>query len=104
MNNQYYEAKLQIRPKNDEVLKFVLKQVENNKKNIFISKIVELKTGHDIYLSCRKFAISLGKQMKKKFHYKVKLSRTLFSRSHLTSKAIYRVTVLIKVSDDVKFD
>jgi len=96
-HDQYYEAKIQLRPYNEKILKYVLNEIDNNKK-VRISKTQKLKTGVDIYVSSRKFATSLAKKMKKKFKPKnVLVTKTLFSRNRQTSKDIYRVTVLFRL-------
>ena len=96
-HDQYYEAKIQLRPFNEKLIKYVLNEIENNQK-VRISKIQKLKTGVDIYVSSRKFATSLAKKMKKKFKpKKILVTKTLFSRSRQTSKDIYRVTVLFRL-------
>ena len=94
--DQYFEAKLQLRPFNKEVYDFVLKQVAK-RKNVFISKEVKLKTGIDIYLTSQRFARSLGKKLKDTFKGELKITRTLFSRDRLKSKLIYRGTVLFRM-------
>ena len=88
----YYEAILQLRPASKEVLDFVLGKIDE-RKNTFISKVEELKTGKNLFLSDRKFAMALGKMLKKKYKAEIKLSRTLFSVSKKTGKRLWRVTV-----------
>lgn len=94
----YYEAKFQIRPFNEEVIRYIINEIDNNNK-VRISKVVELKTGIDIYLSSRKFATSFGKKLKAKFKDgKLLITKTLFSKNRQTSKNIYRVTVLFRLN------
>jgi len=94
--DQYFEAKLQLRPFNKEIYDFVLRQVAK-RKNVFISKEVKLKTGIDIYLTSQRFARSLGKKLKDTFKGELKITRTLFSRDRLKSKLVYRGTVLFRM-------
>lgn len=94
LKGRYYEATLQIRPKNERVLKFV-EEYCNNKKNVFISKIEEEKYGYDIFLSDQKEARSLGSLLKKKFGGELKESKKLFGRKE--GKDIYRGTVLFRL-------
>ncbi len=97
-HDQYYEAKIQIRPFDESVIRFVIDQIDNNDK-VRISKTTQLKTGVDIYVSSRKFATSLGKKLKTKYKEgKVLVTKTLFSRNRQTSKNIYRVTVLFRLN------
>lgn len=96
LKGRYYEATLQIRPKNERVLKFVEDHC-NNKKNVFISKIEEEKYGYDIFLSDQKEARSLGSLLKKKFGGEIKESKKLFGRKE--GKDIYRGTVLFRLDN-----
>ncbi len=97
-NDQYYEAKLQLRPLNKEVLKFVYGQIEN-RNDCLISKEEKLKTGIDLYLTSQKFAQILGKMLKKKFDGKTIVSRSLYGVNRMTSKKVYRVTVLFRLEE-----
>lgn len=94
---RYYEAILQLRPRDDKVLEFIKKRIED-KKNVFISRIDEVKTGLDIYISSQRFARSLGHRLKKSFDGKVVYSRKLFTVSRKTGKRVYRVTVLFRLN------
>lgn len=96
----YYEAILQLRPASDEVFNFVMKQIDE-RKNVFVSKIEELKTGKNIFLSDKSYAMSLGKMLKKKFGAEIKLSRSLFSVSKKTGKRLWRVTVCARFPKDL---
>ncbi len=96
--DQYYEAILQLRPKNKEVLDYVLRQLEK-RKNIFISKKVELKKGVDLYISDKRFTRALGKKLKKSFRGELKLSRKLYGYDRQKSKKIYRLTVLFRLKN-----
>src|SRR3989344_5989149 len=96
-HDNYFEAILQLRPATDEVVNFVKNEIENQ-DYVFISKIVELKTGIDIYLSSNNFAKGLGKKLKHRFKTGIlKYSSTLHTRSKLTSKDLYRLTVSFRL-------
>jgi len=92
----YYESKIQLRPYNQNVLDFVRGKI-NERSNISIVKESKLKTGIDLYLNSNKFALILGKMLKKSFKGDVKISRKLFGRSRSTSKALWRVTVCFRL-------
>ena len=92
----YYEAILQLRPADKEILKFVNTQVEKQKEKVSIAKIVELKTGVDIYLTSQRFALALGRKLKKNFKGELKITRSLHKISRITSKKIYRLTVCFR--------
>lgn len=93
----YYEAKIQIRPFDENVIRFVVSMIDNNSK-VRIARVEELKTGVDIYVSSRKFAAIIGKKLKVKFkNGKLLVTKALFSKNRQTSKDIYRVTVLFRL-------
>lgn len=96
-HDEYYEAILQVRPARKDVLDFVFQLVEA-RNDTKISKIKELKTGCDIYLTNQRFARgTLGKQLKKKFGGKLVISKALYGQHKLTSRLIYRATVLFRL-------
>jgi len=92
----YFEGVLQIRNPNEEVMNFIENQFKNNDK-VWISKEIKLKTGMDYYVSSNRFLKQLGKKLKKSFKGELKLSKKLFTRNHLTSKEVYRGTVLFRL-------
>tara|TARA_Y100000310_G_C20633216_1_gene789752 strand:- start:601 stop:945 length:345 start_codon:yes stop_codon:yes gene_type:complete len=101
-NSNYFEAIIQIRPENDEVINFILKRVEK-REGVFISKIDPKKEGVDFYISSQRFATALGKKLKTAFKKgTLKITRSLFSKSRSTGKNIYRVTVLFRVEEKPK--
>ena len=92
--SNYYEAILQIRPKSQEVLDFVKKDIAE-KKNAFITKEEHLKYGHNLYLTSQNYAKNLASLLKDKFNAEIKFSYILFGRKD--GKDIYRTTILIKL-------
>ena len=94
----YYEAIIQLRPKDEEVLHFIIDEVEK-RKEVFISEVKPCKTGYDIYVSSQKFARALGKKLKDRFKGVLKITKTLFSRDRQTSKTLYRATVLFRLEE-----
>lgn len=94
--DHYYEAILQLRPRNEEVLNYVLKQIEKRKASI--ARIDELKTGIDLYLSDQRFTRALGKRLKKVFKGELKSTRKLHTYNRTKGKKIYRVTVLFRLA------
>jgi len=96
MDPNYYEGILQLRNPNEEVVNFVRNQFKNNEK-VWIAKQENLKTGIDLYISSNKFLLALGKKLKNSFKGELKTSRKLHSRNRVTSKNIYRVTVLFRL-------
>ncbi|MDP4012624.1 MAG: NMD3-related protein [Candidatus Nanoarchaeia archaeon] len=95
----YYEAKVQLRPAKEKLVRYVIEEVENS-KSCRIAKIEELKTGIDIYISSRRFAMALGKKLKKRFDGKLTLSKQLYTQHKFTSKLLYRVTILFRLKEE----
>ena len=57
------------------------------------------KDGFDIYISSQRFARNLGNKMKRAFRdSELKMTRSIYSRNRQTSKDIYRVTVMFRIT------
>ena len=94
--SKYFEAIIQLRPYRDDVYAFLEKEIDK-REGVFISKIVEHKFGIDLYISSQKFARRLGATMRKKYRKaEIKITRKLHTQDRLTSKKLYRATVLIR--------
>lgn len=89
----YYEAKLQIRPKNEKILSFVERYCKD--KNMFISKVIDEKYGYDIYLSNQREARNLGNLLKRKFGGKTTESKKIFGKRD--GRDIYRATIAFRI-------
>jgi NMD protein affecting ribosome stability and mRNA decay len=96
-NQSYYEAIIQLRPADEKVVDFVRSQIKE--RGAFISKIEELKTGVDIYVSDQRFARALSKKLKVRFGGEVKLTRKLHTVSKSSGNPLYRVTVLFRLKE-----
>ena len=97
-NDQYYEAKLQLRPADKKVLDFVYDLIDKSK--VLISKEVRLKTGIDLYLTSKDFMLMvLRKRLKKKFKGEFKVSRSLYGRQRSTGRIVYRHTLLFRLKE-----
>ncbi|MDP2907985.1 MAG: NMD3-related protein [Nanoarchaeota archaeon] len=92
--DQYYQAIIQIRPKDKEILAYVRKQVK--KKGSEISKEVFYKYGVDVYVTDQKVARNIGQRLKRAFKGELKITKKIFSRDRQTSRDIYRGTVLFR--------
>ena len=96
MENQF-KAKLQLRPKNEELFNFVISQLKKN--NIQVTKIDELKEGVDVYITSSQFAVALAKLFKKRFKGIVKTSNSLTGEDHYGR--IYKLTVLLRLPEQI---
>ena len=102
-----YQGVLQLRNETPEILEFVREAV-SKKKDCEILKEIQTKDGIDIYLSSQHFLRALGKKLKLRFRGDLKTNRRLFSVDWITSKKIWRSTVMfrhlsLKVGDTVKY-
>jgi len=98
----YFEAVMQLRDPNDELINFINNQLKKN-PDVFIANILPQKNGFDIYISSQRFARSLGNKMKRAFKKsELKMTRSIFTRNRQTSKDVYRVTVFFRILDKEK--
>lgn len=98
-NPHYFEAVIQLRPYNDEVFDFIQHEMKKYGPTIFISRILKLKTGIDIYISSQKFARMMGQLMKKKFKNGTLLITEKFHTwDRLRSRKLSRATVLFRLN------
>ena len=91
----YYEAILQLRPNKKELLDYALKQIENS--NCEIAKQEDLKTGTDLYLSSKKFALSIARRLKKQFKGTILVTKSIYSKDRIKSKDVYRFTICFRL-------
>ena len=94
----YYEAVIQIRPKDKEILSYVRKQI-SKKKGVQISKEEFHKHGIDVYVTDQKFARNLGQKLKKAFKGELKITKSIHTKDRQTSKEVYRGTILFRRED-----
>ncbi len=92
----YYEAKIQIRPNDPELVAFVKKEIEKNKIELIDEN--KLKEGLDLYITSSDFAVRIGKLFRNKYKIKPKVSKTLTGENKQIGKRIYKLTVLLKIN------
>lgn len=95
----YYEAIIQLRPPTDEIVSFIRNQCK--KKHEAITRTEKLKTGVDLYITSQKFARSLGPKLKKNFGGELKITKKAHTQDRLTSKSLYRATILFRPKSKV---
>jgi NMD protein affecting ribosome stability and mRNA decay len=108
----YYEGVFQLRNKQNPSYKILQKEVieyVKKSKDVGINKIVEDKSGIDFYFTSQKIMQKIGTILYKKYGGELKLSKRLFSKDRQTSKEIYRICLLLRLSefspmDVVSFD
>ncbi|MEK6955954.1 MAG: NMD3-related protein [Nanoarchaeota archaeon] len=97
---EYYEAIIQLRPASPKLVDFIACEIER-RPDVKISKIVDFKTGIDIYLTNQRFARStLAPMIKRKFDGKLTITKALYGRHRQTNKLIYRATILFRMKED----
>ncbi len=94
-DEQYFQAKIQIRPYDQEVIDYFLKEVDQ-RDDIFIAKEERHKTGIDYYVTSNTAAKAVGQKLRNRFKGELKVSRKLFGINRFTSKRLWRVTVLFR--------
>lgn len=107
--SDYYEAILQVRSSKlrvlEESVEFLKKRVENLRyKGVFINKVKRLADGYDLYMTNKRVAQALGRELYETYGGVYKASSHLFSRSRQTSKNIYRVNVFVRLPGFEKGD
>jgi len=97
MHSGYFEGILQLRNPNDEVINFIKSQVEK-REGVFITAEKKTNNGIDFYITSQKYLQALGKKLKKNFKGELKISSKLHTKNKLTSKNVYRVNVLFRIT------
>lgn len=92
---QYFEGVLQLRHPTPEIIQFAHEQIAKDGR-AHIAKEKKLKTGLDIFISSQHYLQALGRKLKEKFGGTMVISCRIQTCSHLTSKDLYRVSVLFE--------
>lgn len=109
----YFESILQLRNPYgdvDDLIHYVLEKVrDKSQEAVFISKRMKVTNGFDLYLSSNSFAVEVGRELYRAFGGELKISKKTFSQHKLTSRVLYRITVLFRmapfrVGDVILFD
>jgi NMD protein affecting ribosome stability and mRNA decay len=104
MKSHYFEGIFQLRnTKSREFMhlyKLILKETQRAAKNgVAITKEEHVNNGIDFYFTSQKFIQQLGPRLYKNFGGELKVNASLFTRNRQTSKDVYRVNVLFRLSD-----
>ncbi len=94
-HSNYFEATIQLRPQNPEVLAFI-KQDLTKRNDVFVSKIEEMKFGTDIQISSQRYARALARKLQRQFKGEMKLTYTLHTEDRRTSRKLHRATLLFR--------
>ena len=91
----HFEGILQIRDPTDELLDWIRKRIHSQQRAT-IAKEKKVTNGVDLYISSQHYLQNLGKQLKEKFGGVLKVSMRLHTVDRMTSRQLYRVTVLFQ--------
>lgn len=106
---QYFEATLQLRSANigllEESVQFLQTRVHNlRNRGMFVNKAERFEDGFDFYMTNRRIAQSLGKELQEHFGGKMKVSPRLFTRNKQTSKNVFRVNIYVELPGFTRSD
>ena len=106
---EYYEAILQVRSSNLDMLEnsveLLKKRIENLRhKGMFINKIKRAPEGYDLFVTNKRIAQSLGRELYETYGGVFKASPHHYSRDRQTSKNLYRINVFVRLPGFVKAD
>jgi NMD protein affecting ribosome stability and mRNA decay len=93
-HKNYYEGILQLREATDEVVDFVMADIDRQRpKGVFLTKVEKVRGGVDLYLSSKRYISNLGRQLYAMFGGEMKSSAQLYTRDHQSGKDVYRLNV-----------
>lgn len=95
---EYFEGVLQLRPALEKVLAWVLKKTKQDAQAVIV-KEKAVAGGIDLYFSSQRYLVALGKKLHERFPGTVTVSRKLHTLKRITSRPVYRVTVLYRALD-----
>ena len=95
--SSYYEAIIQIRPKDEKLRNFIVGMIKEN-KNVSVTKEEKPKFGYNLYITSKRFLSEVLSVVKKKFNIEHKFSSTLFGRKN--GRDVYRTTLLIRLKEE----
>ncbi len=91
----YFEGVLQLRNVSDEVADWAHDEIIRAGR-ARIAKVKEVKGGIDVYLSSQHYMQSLGRALQQRFGGILKITSRIHTRSRITSRDVYRMTVLFR--------
>ena len=92
----YFEGTFQLREPTQEVVDYLEDLLLSKKDVVRVSRTEEVTNGFDFYLSSKTVLMQIGKILYRRFGGELKVSNRLFSRDRMTSKEIYRITVMYR--------
>jgi len=99
----YFEGTLQLRNVSNEVIEFVVKEIEKT-ENVNIAQLKKVTNGVDIYVSKQRFLRSLGNKLQNNYPGQLTVSTKIHTKNQLTSRDVYRVNMLFRIPTFKKGD
>lgn len=93
--SNYFEGILQLRNCTDEVIDWTRDEIVREGK-ARIAKVKEVPGGIDLYLSSQRYLQTLGRKLQKRFGGIFRIARKTHTRDSITSRNVYRVTVMFR--------
>ncbi len=93
--SDYFEGILQVRNGSAELITWIHNRIISDGK-AKVAKVKKVTNGVDLYMSDQHYLQSLGKKIKEHQAGILKVSRRLHTVDKMSSKLLYRVTVLFK--------
>lgn len=91
----YFEGILQIRGEDDTLVDWTFARVKADDKAA-ITKLKKVRGGVDLYMTDQHYLQNLGRKLQENFAGVMKISKRIFTTDKMTSKHVYRVTVLFR--------
>jgi NMD protein affecting ribosome stability and mRNA decay len=98
---QYFEGTLQVRNLKQDMIAKIQEILQREKEaGVHINDTVKVKDGAmDFYITDVHYMKKLGKELQKRFGGELSMSPRLQTRDNLTSKDLYRLNVLLRLSN-----
>ncbi len=100
MHRYYYESIIQLRPYRDHIAKQI--RTLCTQKDIRISKVKQLKTGWDFYVSNWRGALAITRKLQQQHGGSVNISRSLHTEKQ--GKRLYRSAIIYRLPEYTKGD
>ena len=95
-HSKYFEGNIQLRNPKPEVVQWIKNRTLKDNKALIVKETL-VTNGVDLYFSDQHYMQALGKKLRERWPGEYKVSYTLHTVSHVTSKELYRVTILFRM-------
>ncbi len=95
LGTDYYEGILQLRNASNEAKRYLKKQVEGDKEDVYFNKVVDKGYNVDYYFVNKKHIRKFALKLTEHFGGYMEESAQHFSLDRQTSKAVYRLNIIV---------